>query len=200
MTFFKTFLLATALSITSSAAETECPSGWLLKMYKGTKCCPGNMLIDKEGPYCCVYDMRPFREALKALTYTAELHATATMTDETDWSTFRSTCFAEVRFTATDYSAQVSSASSRAEATPIDSSTHEVTSTSEGTSTIRATSMSQVTPMSQVTSTTTTGSSASSGTGLQTSSSTPTSNPAMPHATGQGVLGGAALAAALFML
>ncbi|KAJ5520789.1 hypothetical protein N7463_001242 [Penicillium fimorum] len=191
MTIFKTLLLATALSIVSTAAEIECPAGWLPNTYKGTKCCSGNMIIDEEGAYCCVYDMRVYKEAL---TNTAKLYATETTTEDTDWSTFKNTCFAEVRFTATDYSAQVSSAASRAEATPTDSSTGEITPTSEGTSTSRATST------SQVTSTTTTGSSASSGAESQTASPTPTSNPAMPHATGQGMLGGAALAAALFML
>ncbi|KAJ5371911.1 hypothetical protein N7517_003917 [Penicillium concentricum] len=197
MTFFKTLILATALSIVSTAAEDECPAGWRLSIYNGNKCCPGSMLIDKEGPYCCVYDTRPFKEALADA---AKLYATATTTDGTDWSTFRNTCLVEIRLTATDYSAQVSSAASRAEATPIDSSTSEVTSTSKGASTSRATSERQVSSPSQVTSTATTDSLASSGTGSQTSSPPATSNPAIPLATGQGVLGGAALAAALFML
>jgi hypothetical protein len=174
MTFVKTLLLAAALSMVSIAADTEdtkCPTGWLPNTYKGTKCCSGNMVIDEEGAYCCVYDTRPETEAL-----------TSTKTGETNWSTVDNSCIAKVRFTATDYSAQVSSASSKAEATPTD--------TSAG----------------QVTATTTTASSATTGTGSQTSTASPTatasptSNPAMPLATGQGVLGGAALAAALFIL
>ncbi|KAJ5561478.1 hypothetical protein N7461_000239 [Penicillium sp. DV-2018c] len=174
MTFIKTLLLATALSMLSIAADTEdieCPANWFPNTYKGTKCCSGNMVIDEEGAYCCVYDVRPTPEAL-----------TATKTGETNWSTVDNSCIAEVRFTATDYSAQVSSASSKAEATP--------TGTSAG----------------RVTALTTTGSSATTGTGSQTSTATPssaaspTSNPAMPIATGQSVLSGAAIAAALFML
>ncbi|KXG52212.1 uncharacterized protein PGRI_084960 [Penicillium griseofulvum] len=177
MTFLKTLLLATALSIVSTAAETECPAGWLPNTFHGTKCCSGNMVIDEEGAYCCVYDMRPYKEAL---TDTAKLYATATTTSETDWSTLENSCIAEVRFTATDYSAQVSSAASKAEATPTAIVASEVTTTSQVTRT--------------------TASSTSSGAGSQSSTPTPTSNPAMPIATGQGMLGGAALAAALLML
>ncbi|KAF4772535.1 hypothetical protein CBS147333_10029 [Penicillium roqueforti] len=119
--------------------------------------------------------MRAYKEAL---TNTANLYASATSMSETNWSTVDKSCVVEVRFTATDYLAQVSSPSSKAEATPTRNSTSNVTSTS------------------------TTSSSASSDTGSQTSTltPTPTSNAALPLATaGEGVVGGAAFAAALFM-
>ncbi|KAJ6128122.1 hypothetical protein N7471_009339 [Penicillium samsonianum] len=175
MTYLKTLLLATTLSIASRAADTSCPVGWLPNTFHTTKCCSGGMVIDEQGAYCCVNDMRAYKEML---TNTALLYATETTTEETNWSTVDNSCVATVRFTATDYSAQVSSASSKAEATPTDST-------------------------SKVTSTSTTTSGTSSGTSSQTSSSTPTptSNAAMSLATAQEfVLGGAAFVAALFML
>lgn len=168
MTLIKTLLLGAVLSITAAAARTDdCPNGWLPNTFHGTKCCSGDMVIDDDGAYCCVYDMRPYKEAL---TNTALLYATPTTTKTSlDWTTDRdvNSCYATVRFTASDYSARVSSAASKAEATPTD------------------------------TTTTTTGTKASAGTSSHTS--TPTSNAAMPLATAD-VLGGAALAAALFML
>ncbi|CAG8305715.1 unnamed protein product [Penicillium nalgiovense] len=176
MLSLKTLLLATMLSVVSTAAETNCPFGWLPNTFHETKCCAGGMVIDEEGAYCCVEDMRDFKELL---TNTAMRYATATTTGETNWSTVENSCVAKVRFTASDYSAQVSSAASKAEATPTNDSTSEVTSTS------------------------TTASGASSGAGSLTStpSPTPTSNAATPPATGGEVMfGGIAVAAALFML
>ncbi|KAJ5971276.1 uncharacterized protein N7479_001194 [Penicillium vulpinum] len=176
MPFIKSLILTTVLSVASTAAKTDCPVGWMPNTFDVTRCCSGNMVVDEQGAYCCVYDMRLYKEALTntALRYET---ATATTTSETDWSTLENSCIAEVRFTATDYSAQVSSASDKAEATPTDSSISEVTSTG------------------------TTASSTSSGTVSQTSTPTPTSNVAMPLATaGEGLIGGAAFAAALFML
>ncbi|KAJ5801555.1 uncharacterized protein N7518_003623 [Penicillium psychrosexuale] len=156
MTFLKTLLLAATLSVASTAAstaETTCPAGWLSNTWTVTRCCSGTMVVDEQGAYCCVIDMRAYKEAL---TNTALLYETATTTSDTNWSTVENSCVAEVRFTATDYSAQVSSAASKAEATPTNDSTSEVASTS------------------------TMASGASSGEGV--------------------VLGGAAFAAALFML
>lgn len=162
------------LSIASNAAKPECPLGWLPNTFHETKCCAGGMVIDEQGAYCCVNDMRAYKELL---TNTALRYATPTTTEETNWSTVDDSCFAEVRFTASDYSAQVSSASSKAEATPTNDSTSKVTTTGSTTS------------------------GATSGTASQTSTSspTPTSNAAMPLATVD-VVGGAAFAAALFML
>ncbi|KAB8067447.1 hypothetical protein BDV29DRAFT_186162 [Aspergillus leporis] len=172
MTILKTLLLATILSLAATATETNCPAGWLPNTFHGTKCCSGNMVIDEQGAYCCVNDMRPYKEAL---TNTAKRYTTAMITAETNWSTVDNSCIAKVRFTASDYSAQVSSASRKAEATPTNASTSEITSMS------------------------TIDSGASSVTSTQTS--TPTSNGAMPRATAEEVvLGGAAFAASLFML
>ncbi|CAI7643839.1 unnamed protein product [Penicillium discolor] len=178
MALLKPLLLAAMLSIASNAAEPDCPVGWLPNTFHVTRCCSGGMVIDEQGAYCCVNDMRAYKELL---TNTALLYATPTTTEETNWSTVDDSCVAEVRFTATDYSAQVSSASSKAEATPTNDSTSKVTSTGSTTS------------------------GATAGTGSQTSTSTPTSSPtptsnaAMPLVTAE-VFGGAAFAAALFML
>ncbi|KAJ5155364.1 hypothetical protein N7492_008167 [Penicillium capsulatum] len=175
MAVIKTLLVGSILSIAATAAKTSCPTGWLPNTFHETKCCSGDMVVDEEGAYCCVRDMRDYKEAL---TNTAKLYETATTTGDSDmsWTTADAqSCVAKVRYTATDYSAQVSSASKKAEANPTGTSTSEVTSTTSAS----------------------TGS--SSGTASQTPS--PTSNAALPLATGQeAVLGGAALAAALFVL
>lgn len=165
MTFIKTLLLGTVLSITAAAAKSDdCPNGWLPNTFHGTKCCPGGMVIDEDGAYCCVNDMRPYKEAL---TNTALLYetTTATTTANMDWTTESdiNKCYATVRFTASDYSAQVSSAVSKAEATPTG------------------------------TTTTTTGTKASARTSSHTS--TPTSNAAMPLATADVLSGAALAAA-----
>lgn len=172
MTFIKTLLLGTVLSVTAASAKStrnECPFGWLPGISDGSKCCPGGMTMNGEGGYCCVEDMRPYKEML---TNTALLYATSTSTatgHEMDWTTEKYTdpCYATVYFTESDYSSKVSSALSKAEATPTD------------------------------TATTTTGTKTSAGTSSHTS--TPTSNAAMPLATAD-MLSGAAMAAALFML
>ncbi|KAE8372267.1 hypothetical protein BDV26DRAFT_104210 [Aspergillus bertholletiae] len=196
MAFLKPLLLlATLLPIALTAREIDCPVGWLPNTFHGTKCCSGNMVIDEEGAYCCVYDMREYKEAL---TNTAKLYATATTTAEESEMTGGVPCFAKIRFTASDYSAQVSSAAQRAEATPTDTSASETTTTTRTSdSGPSSTSGSQAsTPVS------TTGSQTSapaSTTGSQTS--TPTSNGVIPLATGgEAVLTGAVFAAALFML
>lgn len=172
MAFFKAFLYTTVLSIAATAAadtsEPKCPTGWLPNTFHLTRCCPGGMVVDGSGPggaYCCVNDMRSYKEAL---TNTALLYETATTTEDNDmsWTTESDVnkCVATVRFTASDYSAQVSSAVKKAEATP--TSTSAMTTTDSGSQT-----------------------------------STPTSNAAMPLATaGDVAFGGAAFAAALFVL
>ncbi|RJE23930.1 hypothetical protein PHISCL_03746 [Aspergillus sclerotialis] len=177
MKFLKTLFLATILSVAANAAETSCPAGWLPNTFKQTRCCSGNMVIDEEGAYCCVYDMRAYKEAL---TNTAKVYATPTTKEgETNWSTVHDSCVVKVRFTASDYSAQVSSAASKAESTPTTTSAGEVTSTSTTQSGIS--------------------SGTGSGSGSQTSTPTPTSNGAMPLAT-EAMLGSAAFAAALYLL
>ncbi|KAJ5749624.1 hypothetical protein N7533_006652 [Penicillium manginii] len=180
---FKALLLTASLSVAAHAArseDTECPTGWLPNTFKVTRCCSGNMVIDNTTAYCCVYDMRGYKEAL---TNTALLYETATTTTTGDhyseWATLEDSCIASVPYTlpASEYSAQVSSAAKKAEATP--------TSTSATTTNSAATSE--------------TTSEATSGSGSQVSTST--SNAAMPLPTaGDIALGGAALAAALFVL
>ncbi|KAJ5385964.1 hypothetical protein N7509_008505 [Penicillium cosmopolitanum] len=179
MVSFKTLLLTAFVSVAVHAAndtDTECPAGWLPNTFKVTRCCSGGMTVINTTAYCCVYDMRLYKEAL---TNTALLYETATTTTTEDdynhWATLKDTCVAKIPYTlpASDYSSQVSSAAKKAEATP--------TNTSATTTNSAATS--------EVT----------SGSGSQ--ASTPTSNAAMPLATaGDVALGGAALAAALFVL
>ncbi|KAJ5511056.1 hypothetical protein N7453_003159 [Penicillium expansum] len=174
MTLIKPFLLAIMLSIASNAAGTSCPVGWLPDTFHGTKCCPGTMVIDEEGAYCCRHSPTQ-----------PKLYATATTTGDTNWSTVDNSCIAEVRFTATDYSAQVSSASSKAEATPTNDSTNEVTSTSATTSRTTSGAILQT----------------STSTPTLTSTPTPTSNAAMTLATAKDIMrSGAVFAAAFFML
>lgn len=176
MASFKALLLTVFLSIAALAAYSEdikCPTGWLPDTYKVTRCCSGDMTLNETGAYCCVGDMRHYKEAL---TNTALLYETATTTDDRDWSTLTGdTCVAKIPFTlaASDYSAQVSSAAKKAEATP--------TNTAATTTNFAATSE------------------ASSGSVLQTL--IPTSNAAISLATaGDIALGGAAFVAALFVL
>lgn len=178
---FKNLLLTAFLSVAAHAAETEetkCPNGWLPNTFKVTRCCSGNMVVDNTTAYCCVYDMRRYKEALtkKALLYeTATTTTTTTGEDYSKWATIKDTCIASIPFTlaASDYSAQVSSAAEKAEATPTNTSatTTNSAATSEATS------------------------------GSSSQASTPTSNAAKALATaGVVALGGAALVAALFVL
>ncbi|KAJ5989529.1 hypothetical protein N7481_004739 [Penicillium waksmanii] len=179
MASFKALLLTAFVSAAAYAANTtdyDCPVGWLPNTWKETRCCSGDMVVNDTDAYCCVSDMRFYKEAL---TNTALLYETATTTttgdDYSRWATLKETCVAKVPYTlaASDYSSQVSSASKKAEATP--------TNTTATTTNSAATSE------------------ATSGSGSQ--ASTPTSNAAMPLATaGDVALGGAALAAALFVL
>ncbi|KAJ5085408.1 hypothetical protein N7532_010179 [Penicillium argentinense] len=152
--------------------SADCPANWLENSFHVTRCCYGNMVVAEKGAYCCVYDLRPPTETTTANT--------ATTTSETDWSTVNESCVAKVPFTASDYSSQVSSASSKAVAST-NASSGKVTSTDTAAAATR------------------TGSGFSSFVGSQTPSTT--SNGAIPIATAQEfVAGGAAIAAALFVL
>lgn len=124
------------------------------------------MLIEGRDAYCCVYDMTPSVETSSVST------ASTTSVDNSDnWST-AGDCLAKIPFTASDYSAQVSSASLKIAAATTTIATNEAISTSSVTS-----------------SNTSSGSAAS------------TTNAAMPIATAQEiVLGGAAVVACLFVL
>ncbi|CAI7677508.1 unnamed protein product [Penicillium manginii] len=171
---FKALLLTASLSVAAHAArseDTECPTGWLPNTFKVTRCCSGNMVIDNTTAYCCVYDMRGYKEAL---TNTALLYETATTTTTGDhyseWATLEDSCIASVPYT-------LPATAKKAEATP--------------------TSTSATTTNSAATSETTSEATSSSGSQVSTS----TSNAAMPLPTaGDIALGGAALAAALFVL
>lgn len=184
MPSFKNLLLPITLSLAATTTAATCPQNWLedTALDGDSKCCYGNMVIDDRDAYCCVYDMTPALETSSVTTVT-----TTGMDDYDSWST-AGDCFAKIPFTASDYSDQVSSASSKIAAATTTIATNEATST-----TARSTS----------TSTSGTSSGTSSGMGSNTSpgSTSTTANAAMPIATAQEmVLGGAAVVIGLFVL
>ncbi|KAJ6110951.1 hypothetical protein N7486_003186 [Penicillium sp. IBT 16267x] len=171
-------LLPIALSLAATALAATCPKNWLqdTSIDGDSKCCYGNMLIEDRDTYCCVYDMTPDVESSSIST------ASTTSVDNYDsWST-AGDCFAKIPFTASDYSDQVSSASSKIVAGTTTIATNEATSTSaSSTPTLGASS----------------GTSSNTSSGLAAS----TANAAMPIATAQEiVLGGAAVVVGLFVL
>ncbi|PLB54760.1 hypothetical protein P170DRAFT_432355 [Aspergillus steynii IBT 23096] len=183
MTLLKPLLLASILSISASATEYNCPTGWLPNQFKQERCCPGGMVVDEQGAYCCVQDMRFYKEAL---TNSALLYETATTTSDSnmDWTTEKdiNSCYATVRFTASDYSARVSSALSKAEATPTDGSSSEATATASSSTRSGARST------------------AGSQTATATATATETSNAAVLIGPAEGLLGGVVFAVGAFML
>ncbi|KAJ5601867.1 hypothetical protein N7510_011401 [Penicillium lagena] len=120
-------LLPIALSLAAATTAATCPQNWLqdTAVNGGSKCCYGNMIIDGRNAYCCVYDMTP-----KVIT-------TIVSTSSTFEPSFITTpdCFAKVPFTASDYSDQVSSASSKVAAAATTIATNEAISTSASSTT-----------------------------------------------------------------
>ncbi|KAJ5297594.1 hypothetical protein PENANT_c005G06743 [Penicillium antarcticum] len=170
--------LAATPSFAATTTTSDCPQNWYSNTYKGTRCCYGYMRIVDADAFCCVVDSTPKTETTSTAT------KTATSLEE-EWAG-ADYCFKLVPFTASDYSDQVSSASAAAVATNTRPSTNEATSTSTSTSTDTGSGLSA-----------TSGSSSSTA----STSVTPTTNAAMPVATAKGVvLGGAGVAAALFVL
>lgn len=132
------------------------------------------MRIIDASAFCCVIDATP-------KTDTASTATTSAASFEEQWAG-ADYCFKLIPFSASDYSNQVSSASVVAGATNIRPPANEATSTSTCTSS---------------------GLSAASGSSFSnvSTSVTPTTNAAMSVATAKGaVLGGAGVAAALFVL
>lgn len=197
MVLLKYAFLATLISYSASATDivdeddAVCPHGWLANRWHGLRCCPGGMVIDGPGVaggYCCVEDMRFYKEAL---TNSALLYQTATTTDDNmDWTkSGGDTCFATVRFNASDYSAQVSTALSKAEATPTDGSNTKATATGMTSSGSRS--------GSQAASRTGSG----SGTATATATATETANAGVLVGPAEGVLlSGVVVAMGAFML
>ncbi|KAH8424186.1 uncharacterized protein LDX57_001941 [Aspergillus melleus] len=171
-------LLPVLLSLaTATIADNSdnCPHNWLSNRYKDRRCCYGNMLIEDTTAYCCVYEVYGYEE-LATMSFPTETASTST---EHTWSK-EDGCFTKIPFTASDYSARVSSASDAIAASKTKPASNEAASTSGSTSS--ATGL------------------ASTSASASASGSESSTNAAMPVATAQGmVLGGAALAAALFV-
>lgn len=160
------------LSFSAISTATKCPTNWLESTARDkSQCCYGNMVLEDRDFYCCVYAI-PSKEEVNSVSTSS--------TDDSNyegWSTAGS-CFTQVPWTASDYSAQVSSASSKLEAGVKTISKNEATSTASATSSLKTTS----------------GTSDETATG----SSTLTSNAAAPLITAPAlVLGGAAVLAGL---
>ncbi|KAJ6111662.1 hypothetical protein N7523_007723 [Penicillium sp. IBT 18751x] len=173
MPSIKQLLLSTTLLLATATAST-CPKNWLENTTNGTsKCCYGNMVIEDTTAYCCVYDLTP-----KA---TSE----STTTDDYDsWST-AGECFTKVPFTASDYSQQVSSASEALATSTSTIMTNEATTTASSSSSSSSTSSSSTSKTS------------SNANSASTASAT---NAAMPMATGQEMVLGAAVVVGMFVL
>ncbi|KAJ5118589.1 hypothetical protein N7448_010297 [Penicillium atrosanguineum] len=180
MPSFKHLLLPITLLLASTTAST-CPKNWLENTPPdgNSKCCYGNMVIDDTDAFCCVNDMTPSEETSDSTT---------TTDDYDSWST-AGDCFTKIPFTASDYSEQVSSASSKVLATRT-IMVNEATSTTASSSSASSTS-----------------SNASSSSAASTSSdassrptASTTTNAAMPIATAQEMVVGAAVIVGIFVL
>jgi cobalamin biosynthesis Mg chelatase CobN len=175
---FKPLLASAVLSLVANTwAEETCPEHWGLNHFNGARCCYGDMQIIDTDAYCCIWDV-------DGAYATASFFETATSTTYTP-STI--TCLTKIPFTATDYSSQVSLASMSVAASQTASSASNATSTSTN-------SGSGTSNLASVTSASATSASATSG------SATSTPNAAVSVVPARGmVMGGAAVAAALFM-
>lgn len=173
------FIIPTLLSLALAASATTCPKNWLANtdLTGDTKCCYGTMLIDGKDAFCCVYDDLSEANPSTATDDTA----TDTATDDyASWST-ADECHVKVPFTATDYSAQVSSASKALESGA--TTTAKTVASNEATATSGASTASPA------------------GVSVSGTSTAATSNAAGPVATAhEAVLGGAAVLAGLLVL
>ncbi|KAJ5201503.1 uncharacterized protein N7498_006166 [Penicillium cinerascens] len=188
MPSFRNLLLPITFSLAAITTAATCPQNWLEQTVSqdDSKCCYGNMVMDDNDTYCCVYNLNP------ALQPSSVSIATTTNTNfEDSWST-ADYCFTKIPFTASNYSDLVSSASSKVEAGATAIATNEAIFTTAGsTSTSTSTS----------TSGTSSGTSSSMSSKTSPGSAATTSNAAMPIATAQEmVLGGAAIVVGLFVL
>ena len=166
MPSLRTLLPAILTLATRVTAADNCPENWFENHFHVTRCCFGNMMIEDTDAYCCIYDVTAPAEETDSSTATS-----------IDWSTADS-CFSKIPFTASDYSSQVSAASSKVIAT----------ATAAGPMTEPSTTY-ELTPTS-------TDSGSSSSTNPGTGSTT--TNAAMPAVTAEGiVIGGAAVAVVL---
>lgn len=173
------FLIPTLLSFALASSATTCPKDWLANtdLTGDTKCCYGTMLIDGKNAFCCIYDDPPEADPSTA----TDDSATNTATDDyASWSTVDE-CAVRVPFTATDYSARVSSASKALQ--------------SGATTTARTVASNEATATSGALT------SSSASVSVSGTSAAATSNAAGPVATAhEAVLGGAVVLAGLLVL
>lgn len=118
------------LSLAAIGNAASCPKNWLENSFKVTRCCYGGMIVDDTTAYCCVYkwdEEQAIKDSYSASDVsTTEINISASRDDP---------CFTSIPFTATDYSAQVSAASSKIMASTTAPSTNRATATSTSTST-----------------------------------------------------------------
>ncbi|OQE15656.1 hypothetical protein PENSTE_c027G04162 [Penicillium steckii] len=172
--------MASADTITGGINGNECPSDWTNIQYKSTqRCCYGSLNIESDNdPYCCVHDFTSgFDTSGIDSDVKSDCFPFCTKTTRglpTITKDLGKACKTKIAFTTDDYSSLVSAASSSIAGTTTKPSNSDATTTGSGT---------------QTTETSTTKSSETS------------TNLAGPVATaGSMALGGAVIAAAVFII
>ncbi|KAJ5634584.1 hypothetical protein N7528_002426 [Penicillium herquei] len=174
---------------------TNCPNDWTPINYNGEgRCCHGSLTVeDNNDPYCCVMDYDQYRDTAddvhSALSGCFPFCSGTDYDGPTSTWTNEANCITRVAFTANDYSSIVSAAVSSGHTTG--------TTTSSGTTT--TTDNSAYTTASATTTYTDSNGNPTS-TGYTTYTTGDSTRNAAPAITAGGVLGGAAVAAALFAL
>ncbi|CAL5868953.1 uncharacterized protein PFLUO_LOCUS3181 [Penicillium psychrofluorescens] len=114
------------LSLAATTTAMNCPNGW------GTaadKCCPGALLADSTGKYCCVHGDNINTNIFKPRSGTPAQSTAGSGSG----SGSGPGCYTKIPLTASDYSALASSASSALAVGSTNSpSTNEATPTSSG--------------------------------------------------------------------
>lgn len=114
MLSFKRLLLM-SLSLVATTTAITCPNSW---SKEDGQCCYGSMQDDSpNNKYCCVNDT--------PINFNFNMNASPT-------STASESCFTKIPWTASDYSEQVSSASSKLAGATTNPATNEATPTSSG--------------------------------------------------------------------
>lgn len=197
MPSLKTLLLSTTLLYTLAAGTLDrdkitCPKNWFPNTWKETKCCYGHMMVEDTDASCCVNYIPPYDPEAIITTTTSAISSTTTSMDFQEYWSGADYCFSKVPFTASDYSARVSAASSNvvkasASATGMGTGTMTGPEGTEATATATGTAEAEA-------------SGVNSGTGAAAETSAP--NAAMSVAGGKEmvVVGGAAVVVGFFML
>ncbi|KAJ5717889.1 hypothetical protein N7488_003535 [Penicillium malachiteum] len=173
---------------------TNCPNDWTPINYNGEgRCCHGSLTVeDNNDPYCCVMDYDQYRDTAddvhSALSGCFPFCSGTDYDGPTSTWTNEANCITRVAFTANDYSSIVSAAVSSGHTTGTTTSSSTTTTDNSAYTTASAT-------------TTYTDSNGNpTSTGYTTYTTGDSTRNAAPAVTAGGVLGGAAVAAALFAL